>query len=331
MGKKNPLLIVLTPVRNEAWVLKAFLKATSLWADYIIIADQMSDDGSRELYKQFPKVTVIDNPRKDMHQAATRRLLFDAAKKIEGDKILFALDADEFLSGNFPSTKGWKTILNSEPGDVFEFRWMNLNQVGDSYQIFPPQSFYWAAHVNDEVMNGIYPDNFIHEWRLPWPEHENHEYIIDDIYFLHYRNVNKNRERNKQRFYQVCQFIHPSNNRGGVAFHRQYCTRDEGQFYPLPEDVYEFYLSNGVDIWQELNLNDDGPYYTQIVLEKISEIGTKALRKLDIWDPDFIESNKLKDPRRPIDKFMHWYLRKTKDYTNNICVKYMDKILRRLY
>ena len=50
---EKPLLVVLTPVFNEAWILPAFLKATSLWADYIIIADQMSTDGSREIYKEF--------------------------------------------------------------------------------------------------------------------------------------------------------------------------------------------------------------------------------------------------------------------------------------
>ena len=44
-NENKPLLIDLTPVFNEAWVLPAFLKATSLWADYIIIADQMSTDG----------------------------------------------------------------------------------------------------------------------------------------------------------------------------------------------------------------------------------------------------------------------------------------------
>jgi len=39
----QPLLICMTPVRNEAWILHAFLKATSLWADHIIIADQNSN------------------------------------------------------------------------------------------------------------------------------------------------------------------------------------------------------------------------------------------------------------------------------------------------
>ena len=55
MEKIRPLLIVMTPVRNEAWVLHAFLKTTSTWADFIIIADQMSTDGSRDIYKQYEK------------------------------------------------------------------------------------------------------------------------------------------------------------------------------------------------------------------------------------------------------------------------------------
>ena len=52
----TPIHIVMTPVRNEAWVLRAFLETTSLWADYIIIADQMSTDDSREMAKEYPKV-----------------------------------------------------------------------------------------------------------------------------------------------------------------------------------------------------------------------------------------------------------------------------------
>lgn len=131
----NPLLIVLTPVFNEAWILSAFLKATSTWADYIIIADQMSTDGSRYIYSQYDKVIVIDNPISDMHQARTRRLLFDYVSKIEGDKILFTLDADEFLSGDFTHTQSWNIILNSKPGDVFEFRWMNLRPDTTKYAI----------------------------------------------------------------------------------------------------------------------------------------------------------------------------------------------------
>ena len=121
--KNKPLLICMTPVRNEAWVLHAFLKATSLWADYIIIADQMSIDGSREIALSYPKVILIENNNPDFNEAERQKLLIDKAREIKGDKILFGLDADEIFSANFQETEDWNKILTSKPGDVFWFKW----------------------------------------------------------------------------------------------------------------------------------------------------------------------------------------------------------------
>ena len=129
MGTKcRPLIVVMTQVRNDAWVLRAFLEATSLWADYIIIVDRMSTDGSREIAQEYSKVILIDDNRKEMDQAITRRLLFESAKEIDGDKLLIAMDADEFLTGDFVDTNDWKKMMNSELGDSFCWRWMNLKR-----------------------------------------------------------------------------------------------------------------------------------------------------------------------------------------------------------
>lgn len=327
--KNKPLLIVLTPVFNEAWILPAFLKATSLWADNIIIADQMSTDGSRELYKQYPKVTVIDNPRKEMHMAATRRLLFEEAEKIEGDKILFALDADEFLSGNFVETEGWKTILNSEPGDVFEFRWMNLSADATQYTTWLP--YCWAAHWNVNFLNGHFPDNFIHEWRFPWPNDLKHEYIIDDISFIHFARVNVARQRNKERFYQVSQSA-PLHWYSGVSFWRPYHqVKEEQLLYPVPVNAYAFYEAHGMHIKSLMNLADDGAHYTNSVFQKFDEKGIDFFRKLDIWDEEFIQKHNIKDPRRPVDRIMNFYLRKTNTKTDKFIVRAIDKILKKIY
>lgn len=348
MKPNKPLLIVLTPVFNEAWILPAFLKATSLWADYIIIADQMSTDGSRELYDAFRKeaeinftpsnpnkhhcqLIIVDNPRKEMHQAATRRLLFEEAKKIEGDKILFTLDADEFLSGNFPATEGWKTIMNSEPGDVFEFNWMLLSSDGKSYRKQNKEPFYWAAHVNDEIMSGKFPDNFIDEWRLPWPEHVNHEYVIEDISFLHFHDTNTLRQRNKTLFYQILQYSHPTNTNGGIYFNRRYNAKHDYTYLPLPQDAYAFYEAHGLNLWENLNLNDGGAHYEQVVRDKIQEKGVAFFRKLDIWNADFVQKYHLKDPRRPIDKLMHWYMRKTQGIADTKIIRGLDKLLKLFY
>lgn len=201
ISTNKPQLIVLTPVRNEAWVLRAFLSATSLWADHIIIADQMSTDGSREIYKDFPKVQVIDNNRQEMHQAATRILLFDAAREYlhgETNAILFALDADEFLAGNFIQSSSWNKIINSKPGDIFLWSWMYLKS-NDISLFSKTTPYYWAANMSEDIWNGEFPDNFIHEWRLPWPQGKDYSYgeKLLDFYSIHLARVNVLRQQNK--------------------------------------------------------------------------------------------------------------------------------------
>ena len=124
----TPLFIVMTPVRNEAWVLHAFLRATSLWADYIIIADQMSTDGSRDIYPQYDKVVLIDNTNPNFNEAERQAMLVAKAREIAAgrDCILFGLDADEILQADWQNTPDGQRILHSVPGDVFWFRWAQL-------------------------------------------------------------------------------------------------------------------------------------------------------------------------------------------------------------
>lgn len=327
----KPLLVVLTPVRNEAWILHAFLKATSLWADYIIIADQMSTDGSREIYPQYEKVILVDNPREEMHQARTRRLLFDAAQKIKGDKILFALDADEFLSGDFKNTFGWNTILNSAPGDVFCFRWMNLLPGSSTYTSFQP--YYWAAHVNDDFMNGEFPDNHIHEWRLPWPKQVDHEYIIDDISFIHFARVNVQRQINKEIFYQVSTAF-KDEKYSGVRQFRHYQTYHpikENEVFEVPKNTFIYYQMNKLDVLKEIDLNDVGQHYIDSVLRNFNERGIEHFAKLDIWNNDFVKRYNLHNPQSLLDKLVMVYLRFTKKWTNSIFVKSIDYVLKRIY
>lgn len=331
MMKKSPLLVVLTPVRNEAWILHAFLKATSLWADYIIIADQMSIDGSREIYPQYEKVIVVDNPREEMHQARTRQLLFEAAKKIEGDKILLALDADEFLSGDFVNTHGWKTIINSEPGDVFCFRWMNL--LPDINKYMTHQPYYWAVHMNEDVMKGKFPDNFIHEWRLPWPKHVHQEYIIEDISFIHFARVNQQRQANKEIFYQVST-AYKDDNYSGIKLFRHYQTYHpitEDEVVEVPNDAFIYYTNNNLNLLQEIKCEDVGQHYIDSVLRNFKEKGLKHFAKLDIWDNDFVKKYNLKNPQSIFDRAIIAYLRSTKKWTKTFFVKGIDYLLKKFY
>lgn len=327
----RPLLIVLTPVRNEAWILKAFLKAASLWADYIIIADQMSTDGSREIYKQFDKVIVVDNTNPEMHQAHARKLLFEEASKIQGDKILFALDADEFLSGNFDKTKEWQYILNSKPGDCFYLFWHNILPDKKHYIIPMQESYYWIHHVNNDL-NGEFPDNYIHEWRLPWPDADNYHDSCkcEGLFFLHFGETNDKRQYNKECFYQVSTLLKEP-RKSVVNLHRMYNRPKNRYFaYNLSKADFEFYKENGLDLIKEIDFSDIGQYYLDVVMEQMNAKGFDFFAKLDIWNSSFIKEHNIKDPRSFMMKLVHMYLRCTKKYSNTFIVRIVDKVLKKI-
>lgn len=328
--KERPLCIVLTPVRNEAWVLRAFLEATSLWADIIIIADQMSTDGSREIAKEYPKVVLVDNKQKEMQMASARRLLFEEAKKIEGDKILFALDADEFLFGNFVDSDDWKAIMQSKPNDVFCWRWMNLKGENSSKCYYGPH-YYWSVHVADDLWDGLFPDNFIHEWRLPWPKEarDSNKHLLNDLFSVHLAWANQNRQRNKERFYQVST-VAQTPSKSKISIFRHYHPINDQLLLDVPDNVFGFYEKNNVEIWDYIDLKDEGNYYTSEVLEYFRRDGIKKYAMLDIWDKYWMEPNGLKDPRTWIQKLIHHYLHKTTFYQKNIIVGLIDKVLKQI-
>ena len=97
----TPSIVVLTPVRNESWILERFLAVTSQFADVIIVADQRSTDASREICRRFAKVIVIDNADPEYNERSRQQQLIAAARElVSGAKILMAIDADEILAAD---------------------------------------------------------------------------------------------------------------------------------------------------------------------------------------------------------------------------------------
>lgn len=121
---KNQKVICLMPVKNEVDILSITLPILSQYCDIIIIADQMSDDGSREIYPEFPKVKVIDNPREGHSNQVRWDLLKEARKYGSKGNLILCLDADEYI----PSTL-FKKFLNEyefNVNDSFRFPWIQL-------------------------------------------------------------------------------------------------------------------------------------------------------------------------------------------------------------
>lgn len=327
--KKSPLLVVLTPVRNEAWILRTFLEATSLWADIIIVSDQMSTDGSREIAAEFSKVRLIDNPNPEMHMADSRRLMFDEVDKIGGDKIVFTLDADEFLSGDFIHSDGWNMIINSEVGDVFDWRWMNLLPGCKKYTTWLPYN--WASHVGEKMWEGYFPDNYIHESRIPWPNKLHREIIIEDFCSLHFARVNVDRQKNKVRFYQIST-LSKNNQESGVRMYRVYHeVYRRKSLHDVPLDVFTYYDAHGINLRDLISSSDNGQYYLSESKRIICKLGASVFRKLDIWDQFFCSFVGCTDPRKTVDKIIRFYLYTTNNISKTFLIRAIDKILKKIY
>lgn len=326
----QPLNIVMTPVRNESWVLRAFLEATSLWSDYIIIADQMSTDGSREIARSYPKVILIDNNTPEFNEAERQDMLISKAREIADgrDTLLWGLDADEILSANFRETADWQLILDSKPGDVFWFKWAEICPDRKRYRLSNTTYYPWLFHDDGKEPHSNYVRN-MHSMRIPYPKEEKQLHYVDDFRVLHLAYLNRYRVSSKRRFYQ---FVDWEMNHGSpVALSRNYDNppKDE-QVLELPDDFVYSREKNGFDLWEAVNSDVCNSYMDDYVTDRFSRHSMKELGKLCIWDEEFLERYQLKDPRRMLDRCVHSYLRKTAR-NKNLMVRIMDRVLKTFY
>lgn len=329
--KNTPLLIVMTPVRNEAWVLRAFLEATSLWADYIIIADQMSTDGSREMAKEYSKVILIDNKNPEFNEAERQAMLVAKAREVAAgrDTLLWGLDADEVLAANAFETEDWNHILNSKPGDVFWFKWAEICPNQKEYWLSPTTYYPWLFHDDGKEPHGNYVRN-MHSMRIPYPKEEKQMHYVDDFRVLHLAYLNSHRVASKRRFYQFVDW--EMNHRSPIALSRSYAQiKKNEQILPLTDEFLYKNDGYGFDLLELVDTEVTKCYMDEYVVERFSRHSMKELRKLDIWDKGFLQSYGLEDPRRMLDKRIHSYLKKTAEKKDDKIFRLLDKVIKKLY
>lgn len=328
----RPTIVVVTPVRNEAWVMDAFLTCASSWADFILIADQHSDDGTREIASKYEKVILIDNDMSEMNQAATRELLFREVDKIEGDKIVFALDADEFLSEGFDKTEDWRRIMESEPNEIFCFKWLNL--YGDYRHAVPNTGYMeWACHFAPGISLAQEYHNCetraVHEMRFPCLPETRASYIfLDEIRFVHLARLNLIRQENKRAFYQVFSVAKLQKWMSAIGLYRSYHT-SQPEAELLEKEVVLYVAGDGSDARDLVKTGDIGQYYIDEMIKVFQRDGYKKYLKIDIWEnPYLIKSGAT--PKVPLKfKALHAYLSKTQSSADTKLVKLLDRILKR--
>ena len=331
----RPTIIVVTPVRNEAWVLDAFLTCTSSWADYIILADQHSDDGTREIARRYEKVILIDNPTEEWYENICRARLLEEAAKIPGDKIIFGLDADEFLSEGFETTESWRRIVNSHENEIFCFKWLNLFDDFSTVE-FTTSYFDWLGHFDESVdIVEEYrrrEEHAIHCARIPCLEEARCKYVfVDDIWVVHLAKLNHERIRQKFDFYQVTCLDKNKERTNPIRLYRSY-----NKYYPDNlshlDDAVRLCCKGSTDDYSQLVKSSDyGQHYVDEMARVFQREGTDKFLELCIWDNPYLKKAGI-SPEIPWKyRLLHNYLRKTQPKADRGFVVVIDKILKRIY
>jgi glycosyltransferase involved in cell wall biosynthesis len=202
MGDERTHIIVLTPVKNEGWILRRFLSVTSCFADNIIVADQNSTDESVAICAEFPKVHLIRNENVEYSEAQRQLLLINTARKLyRGRTLLLALDADEILAANALETSGWQTMLRAAPGSALYFEKVTL--IGDGSDCIRSHPLLLGC-IDDGLEH---QPRRIHSERLPRSDHCP-EIRIHDVKILDYQLMRPEGQLSKTRFYAVVENVH---------------------------------------------------------------------------------------------------------------------------
>jgi Glycosyl transferase family 2 len=280
-------VIICAPVRNELHNLSRILPAWSLYADHIVVADQGSWDGTRELLAAHPKVTLLDNRDIEFHERNRILLLLDKARAISHTAILLFLDADETLSANVMSSLEWNRFARAVPGTTGFFNWIQL--FGSIKHYISATASYPFAYVDDgrpftegSVMHGPRGPGFYRPTRI---------FRFNDVVNLHFFLTNQNIYRKKQNWYKL--YWH---KRGGKYFHINrnhtvYDTTTIADCAPTPSIWYEGFEQEGIDL-----VSVESPtltWYDVEILQHMHCKGSRLLWLLDIWNQDWEQLREL--------------------------------------
>lgn len=312
---QRPLVFCLTPVKDEAWILERFLKCASLWADHIIIADQGSTDGSREIAQKFPKVTLIDNPAKEFNEPERQQMLIAEARRTPGPKVFLALDADEFLTANFLASPEWESVVTAPPGTVIKFQWPEIEANVSDLSFFDYPFEVPFGFVDD---GSSHEGKQIHSFRVPVPPAAP-VLAPTQIKVMHYCLLDRDRFKSRIRWYQCFEYL--TLNKKPIDLYRYYHPYlfMSSVLKPVPKEWLGGYEERGIDM---SSVNRDGVYrWDKDVLQYFEKYGLAKFKRLAVWDVDWAKVHReaypeepvkaFPDPRGRLEKAVHRWLRAT--------------------
>ncbi|MCC5833744.1 MAG: glycosyltransferase family 2 protein [Opitutales bacterium] len=281
-SKRN--VIAITPVKNEAWILNEFIEITLKFADYLLIADQQSTDGSLDIARNKDRVYVVENISSLFDNHARSSLLIREARRLFGrETILIAIDADELFIPSPASFKEWDLIKFMDPGTTLVFdkptfygchtRWIQYGSV------FP------LGYIDDGT---TFHGSLFHSRRIP-NKQDGKVYQCRNIAFAHLDSLALSAMLSKRRLYSIRE-----KDAGNVKLSTRWkrnsprFTRElEKLVTPVSPNVLQSFKKAGIDIQ---SVQRPQPYWWDIEsLRRFKINGTYNYCWDDVWDHQWEE------------------------------------------
>jgi glycosyltransferase involved in cell wall biosynthesis len=291
-------IIVITPVKNEAWILDRFLSVTSQFADLIVIADQNSTDGCLDIYPKYPKVHLVINNNNNFNEGDRQLLLLETARRLMPDdkRIILALDADEIMAANSITVVGWQTMLDAKPGTVLHFE--NPDLYITPVQALRRNRLWPLGYVDDGAQH--YPSK-IHSIRLPRPSYADYLYL-HDVKIMHYSLTRMDAQRAKMPFYTMTENVlkhsHFLARRYKCRLNYDYVRTNTLE--PTPQEWFTGWEELGIDMKTIRSANSF--WYDEEALRLFSVHGYKKFWLDNIWYKNWPELAKQFNITTPINK-----------------------------
>lgn len=323
--------LCLTPVKNEAWILRQHLEASRIWADRTIVADQLSTDGSRDIVRAAPNAELVCNDSPVFDENHRQKLLLNAARKVPGKRILLGLDADETLSSNATSSREWQQILDAPPGTVLRFRWVNV--MPDFKTAWIPPNLITCGFVDD---GSEHQGKRIHSSRVPHPPGAP-ALECKEIVVLHFQYVVWERMRRKQRWYQAWEH-HKHGTKGPLAIFREYNhmmgSWDRTELFPMDPTWLAGYDARGIS-YRNLR-SEEVTWWDREILDFMSKAGPAHFRRIALWDQDWTKvaalaqvAGDFRDPRNLYERLVHRLLGASQGHRSSLLTRALEHVLRR--
>jgi glycosyltransferase involved in cell wall biosynthesis len=276
-------IIVLTPVRNEAWILERFIATTLLFADWIIIADQNSEDESREICRRFDRVILIENNNPEYNENSRSQLLVgEARKRFPGEKILLGIDADEIMSADGLDSPAWQTIRACKAGTVIRFHKPEITYTWEHY--IEPDYMFPLGYADDGLEH---VGRFIHSGRVP-TRVGSPNLFVQGIHFMHLNRIRRSEYASRQAMYLALEASNRSKSYRirNCYYHPLFFNYIRPDLLkPLPESWLAGWKSRGVDL-SSFHSSRYTSYHLR-VLELFKKHGAEFFHWESVWDEDW--------------------------------------------